>query len=233
MRSSSVDKKSANETASCPNGPAISGHMITPLLHFLRRASLPRSQQSLPRKARLTVQFVNLSTALETCFASRLDVCMTARAHPSRLRFTVLTVNFTIHNQPLPITQRALENPESRVLTVNFTIRDPVNAQASSASVETRFSVSFVNFTIRDALCTAARVRSSRPQFGVQTANPSTSLRTCLSTTLETYLARKTNISRLPQSPLPRVQFVNFASHASAATDPVAVARQVSLKDRS
>ena len=197
---------SASETANGPAQLAIPGDMITRLLHSLCRAGAPCSLQSLPDKTCLTVQFVNLSTALKTCFAPPAWARSPTPAGPSRLRFPVLTVNFTFHNQPLPITQGALVKSESRV--------------------------QIVNFTIDGALRSAARVRSSRPQFGVQTANPSTSLRTCLSTTLETYLARKTNISRLPQLPLPRVQFVNFAPLASAVTDPVAVARQVSLKDR-
>ena len=173
--------------------------MIT-LLHLLgHRVDALRSQKSLSDKACLTVQFVNPSTSLRTCLSTALETCFARPAwtrspthpRPSRLRISVLTVNFTIRSQPLPISQCALAESESRVQIVNFTIHHPLWAWA--------------------------RARSSRPQFSVQTVN----------------FERKTSILRLPLSPLPRVQFVNFAPLASAVTDPVAVARQVSLKDRS
>ena len=118
------------------------------VLDFLRRADAPRSPQSRPEKTRLTALFVNLSTALETCFASRIAICTLARVRSSRLRFSVQTVNFTI--------------------------RDPLSAQAFSGSMATRFSVLFVNFTILHPDCFGPRARSLGPQF----ACPDCELRT-------------------------------------------------------
>ena len=153
--------------------------MITSLPRFLRRADAVRSLQSSPDKTRLTVQFVNpstslrtcLSTALETCFALRAWVRSPTQAGPSRLRFSVLTVNFTFHDQPLPTRPRALVKSESRVQTVNFTFRDALIASTSFDFVAMRFSVSFVNFAVPACACIPIRRPPLEPQKRVRFVN--------------------------------------------------------------
>ena len=152
--------------------------MITPLPRFLRRADAPRSVQSLPEKTRLTVQFGNLSTALETCFALPAWARSPTQAGPSRLRFSVQTVNFTFHNRPPPTSQRALEKPESRVQTVNFTIVGDHLMAMQSRLDALQLRVWFVNFTFHNWLCAQILTASVIARFTVLFVNHTTVRRT-------------------------------------------------------